>query len=252
MFFILSKILAFMITPVIWIFVLLLFAIFSKNKKIVKRCGIAALVCLYVFCNSFILDECVRLWENSSYPKNKKTQYEAGIVLGGMLSYDKTNDIIQFNRQIDRLLQAVKLYKAGTIKKIIFTGGSGSILVNEPEALHAGKFLVEIGIPEADVILEPNSKNTYENAVFTKNILNKNFKKTEYLLITSGLHMRRAYGCFKKAGIQVIPYTADRHSGPRKFVFDHMFIPEAGVLYTWNNLLHEIVGYITYKAIGYI
>jgi uncharacterized SAM-binding protein YcdF (DUF218 family) len=252
MFFILSKIFAFLITPIIWIFILLCLAVFLKNRTLAKKSGIAALVVLYLFSNSFLLDECIRLWEFPASPKALEENFDAGIVMGGMLSYDKKNDKVQFQRQVDRLLQAVVLYRKGNIKKIMYTSGSGSLMQDIPEAKYAKRFLLEIGIPEKDIMIEFQSKNTHENAVFTKQILDKELPQGRFLLITSGMHMTRAKACFEKLGLSVIPYSTDRYSGPRKFIFDHVFIPEAGTLFLWNNFLHEILGYVSYKVIGYV
>lgn len=252
MFFIISKILAFLITPIIWVIVLLVLAVFLKNKVKARKCGIAALLVLYLFSNSFLLDECIRLWESQERITEVNAKFDAGIVLGGMLSYDKQNDEIQFQRAVDRLLQTVILYKKGSIHKIMFTGGSGSLIIDNPEAIYAKRFLIEIGIPEKDILIEYKSTNTRENAVFTKSILDKEMPNGKFILITSAMHMTRAKACFEKVGLHVIPYNTDRYSGPRKFVFDHLFVPEAGTLFLWNSFLHEIFGYISYQIMGYV
>ncbi|MGZ4118990.1 MAG: YdcF family protein, partial [Bacteroidia bacterium] len=69
--------------------------------------------------------------------------------------------------------------------------------------------------------------------------------------ITSAFHMRRSLGCFNKVGIATVPYSTDRYAGPRKFEFDYLFIPNSSVMNDWNTLIHEIIGYITYKISGY-
>src|ERR1051325_134813 len=127
MFFFLSKILAFLITPVFWVFSLLVYAIFSKNEKRKRRSLIWAVVIFYFFSNGFILEEVNRLWEVPATSYQDLKTYDAGIVLGGMLDYDVSLNRIQFQKGVDRLLQAVELYKRGNIKKIFFVGGSGSI-----------------------------------------------------------------------------------------------------------------------------
>jgi hypothetical protein len=50
----------------------------------------------------------------------------------------------------------------------------------------------------------------------------------------------------------VDPYSTDRYAGPRKFEFDHLFIPNISALNDWNNLIHEMIGFITYKISGYV
>jgi len=250
MFFILSKILAFIITPLVWVIALLLLAIFSKNERRKKRSLLWSAILLIFFSNNFVLDECMRAWEiEATQVATLDSTYDAGIVLGGMLRYDQKFDRLQFDRGSDRLLQAIELYKKGRIKKILFSGGSGSLLVPEAkEAFYAKRFLLTIGIPEEDIIIESESRNTKENAEFTKKILDEKFPRGKYLLITSAFHMRRAMGCFTKAGVTATPYSTDRFTGPRKVAFDHLFIPNMDALFGWHTLIHEMTGFVVYKV----
>jgi len=195
----------------------------------------------------------MRMWEVPATKYQDMKTYDAGIVLGGMLEYDDEYDRIQFYRAADRLLQAIELYKKGKIRKIIFTGGSGSLIYKDKkEAPLAKRYLLTIGIPEQDIIIESESKNTRENAVNTKHLVDSLSIKGKLLLITSGFHMRRAIACFEKAGIHVDSYSTDRYSGKRKFLFDHLFIPNSQSLEVWDLLIHEITGYIVYYFSGYV
>jgi uncharacterized SAM-binding protein YcdF (DUF218 family) len=119
------------------------------------------------------------------------------------------------------------------------------------EGKYLKRYLYYFNIPEKDFIMESESKNTHENADFTKLILDKEQIKGNYLLITSAFHMRRSLGCFKKAGIIAESYSTDRYSGEIRFEPDHLFIPNISVMDGWSNFIHEMVGYVTYKIIGY-
>lgn len=252
MFFILSKLLQFAINPMIWIVVLLLLAVLSRDDNFKKKCLRWALVFTLIFSNSFVFDECERAWEIPATPYKSLKKYEAGIVLGGVALYDKEYDRIQFQRGADRLFQAIELYKRGYIKKIVFTGGSGSVLHPEDkEGPWVERYLLTLGIPKQGFLIESESVNTHENAVFTKALLDKEKMKGEFLLITSGFHMRRSLACFKKEGLVTTPYSTDRYAGPRKFEFEYLLIPDASVIFKFNNLIHEIIGFITYKIVGY-
>ena len=252
MFFILSKLLSFIITPIIWIVILFFISIYSKKETRRKKCFRWAFGLLLFFSNSFIFDECIRLWEIPATKYENLKVYDAGIVLGGMASFDKSYDRAQFYRGVDRLIQGVELYRRGIIKKIIFTGGSGSLSYPEAkEGNFINRYLLYFGIPQKDFLIESESKNTHENALYTKSLMEKEKIKGNYLLITSAFHMRRSLGCFSTVGLAADPFSTDRYAGPRKFEFDHLFIPNTSALEDWNNLIHEIVGYITYKVIGY-
>ncbi len=254
MFFYISKLFWFLITPVFWIFLLLIVALFSK-QPVRKRWSLISAACLfYFFSNSFILEEFSRMWEYPAAHYKDLQTYDAGIVLSGMLSYDSEFDRIQFHRGADRLFQAIELYKKGAIKKIFFVGGSGSI---EFAAMKEGRFvhryLLTLGIPEEDIWIENESRNTRENALNARALLEeKNFQEGNFLLITSAFHMRRSLACFEKSGIKVTPYSVDRRAGPvRRFTFDHLFIPDTQCFQWWDALIHEWVGMVVYKLRGY-
>ena len=252
MFFALSKLLAFTITPALWIIGLLTIAVFSKNEIRKKKCLRWGFGLLLFFSNAFIFNEFMRHWEIPATETTALKKYDIGIVLGGMSSYDVEIDRVQVYRGVDRLLQAVELYRKGYIKKIIFTGGSGRLLHPEmKEGVYLKRYMNYFGIPESDFRMESESQNTRENAMLTKVLMDKEHLSGNVLLITSGFHMRRSLGCFKKAGITADPFSTDRYSGPRKFEFDYIFIPEISALEGWSNYIHEVVGYITYKIMGY-
>ena len=153
----------------------------------------------------------------------------------------------------DRLFQTIRLYKMGRIDKIIFTGGSGSIEFPEKrEGKFVKKYLNEIQIPDSALIIENESKNTYENAVFTKKILDSLNYNTNLLLVTSAYHMPRSLAVFKKAGYtNVTPYVTNRVSGVRRYTFDHLFIPNIDAMFNLQLLLHEWIGFAVYKIKGY-
>jgi uncharacterized SAM-binding protein YcdF (DUF218 family) len=252
MFFILSKILAFIITPIVWIVVFLFISHFSKEEKQKRRYLILGLFVTVFFSNAFIFNSFMHLWEVPATPYKELGTYEAGIVLGGMSVNDEELGRPQFFRGVDRLIQAVDLYKRGIIKKIIFTGGSGRIL--EPdmkEGVYLKDYILKMGVKEEDLLLESESNNTHENAAFTKTLLDTQKISGKLLLITSAFHMRRSLGCFKKQGIWTEPYSTDRFSGPSKFEFDYAFIPDVSALSGWTGLIHEVIGFITYKVKGY-
>ncbi|HTL80837.1 MAG TPA: YdcF family protein [Bacteroidia bacterium] len=250
MFFFLSKLFAFLLMPFTWFFILLIWAWRTKDQMRKRKLRIAAVVVILVFSNRFIFDRTMHIWEVDAVAEPAAGSYDGIIVLGGISSFDDELNRIQFTKSTDRLMQALTLWKKGVAPKIIFTGGSGSILHQDHlEADYVKKYLHDLGIPDSCVVIENKSKNTHENATMTKPLLKKEGK---YLLVTSAFHMRRSLGCFTKEGITVSPYSTDRYSGPWKFEFDYMFLPDAETLWDWNTLFHEWFGCITYKMEGYI
>jgi uncharacterized SAM-binding protein YcdF (DUF218 family) len=186
---------------------------------------------------------------------NKVKKYEVGIVLSGMFEYNSDLDVLSTRRGVDRIWQALTLYKKGKIKKILLTGGSGYVTdrgLNEARQLK--EVLVGWGIPEQDIITETKSKNTYENAVETKKILTRSYPHiNKCLLITSGQHMRRARAIFEKQGFEFDTFSTDLYTGPKRhYYWDQFIVPDVEVLFNWNGLIKEWFGYVTYAIMGYL
>ena len=244
MFFIISKILAFIIKPTLWILALLILALVFKKKR--KVFLISSLFIFYFFSNDFIYNEIVKIWEEPylSIPTITK-QYKAGILLGGFSEYDRQTKIHNFKKEADRLIYTLQLYNLKIINKIIITGGNGMLIGNRyKEAQTIQEFLIRNKISEKDIIIESKSRNTKENALYTAKIIDK---KYEYLLITSAIHMKRSQLCFKKAGVKTIPFTVDNTISYRNQNIERIIFPRAKILERWEELIHEIIGYYVYK-----
>ena len=254
MFFILSKILGFLFSPTVWAIGLFTYSFITKIGQRAKKLRLRSLIILLICSNSFIVDECFRAWEPVTPDIDlMSNKYEGAIVLGGIGDIDLRLKKINFGHSGDRLFQTLPLYYKGRIKKLIFTGGSGSIEFPEKiEGFYVQKYLRSIHFPDSAMVFESKSKNTYENAVFTKKILDSLNLKGPFLLVTSAYHMPRAMAVFKKAGYQnMTPYITNRSSGVRRFTPDHLIIPNPGALFSFEFLIHEWVGYLIYKIKGY-
>ncbi len=255
MFFFLSKIIAFLFSPFTWVFIALIILLKKLWKTPYKKYMLSLTVFLYIISNSFIVDELVRAWEFSDdniYIKT--THYNMAIVLGGMGRIDERQNRFDFTYSGDRLFQTLAMYHKKRVDKILITGGSGSISKpNHREAIYVKQYLKTISVPDSAILIESNSKNTYENAVFTKHILDSMQFKGSILLVTSSFHMRRSLAIFNKAGYKnLTPFITNKFTGKRKFEFDYCFIPNIEAVATLNLILHEIIGYATYKIKGYL
>jgi uncharacterized SAM-binding protein YcdF (DUF218 family) len=252
MFFLLSKILTFFCAPLTWIVLGFVVAILSNNIKKKKKFLIASFIALLVFSNTFLFDRFMNAWEVHAIPDDKLGNYDIGILLTGMSTFDPQINRLEFNDRTDRLLQTIKLFKENKIQSIILSGGpinfDGSDTLEGPILK---KYIESLGIPSERIILELHSRNTHENAVNLK-YLATDFKGKKILLISSAAHLPRATLCFKKEGIPVFPYSTDRYSGPVKFEIDYLILPSASTLFNWEKLIHEWVGIISYKIAGYI
>lgn len=254
MFFYLSKLIAFLFSPLVWVFLLFLYSFFTKIETRARKLRIAAVVILFLCSNPFLVDECFRAWEPVTPDYDlMSTTYDGAIVLGGIGEVDMRLQKLNFGWSGDRLFQTLQLYHKGRIKRIIFTGGSGSIEFPEKrEGIYVQKYLRSIHIPDSAMVIESASKNTYENAVFTKKLMDSLGLHGHFLLITSSYHMPRSMAVFKKAGYtHLTPYITNRMSGVRRFTPDHLLVPNSGALFSLEYLIHEWIGYLIYKLKGY-
>jgi len=258
MFFLFSKILDFFISPITWIVVLLAITVFTKNAIRKRKTLIITFVSVLFFSNPLILalfGNLIPTCENVIIQETK-AKFHAAILLGGMISYDESNDRILFNANINRLTQTVELYKKGMVKKILITGGSGSIIYpKKREANLLKNYLITyFKLSEKDIFIENKSNNTYENALFSKKILDSlGWNNQRLILITSPLHQYRAQACFAKQGYKTFVYSPRRKKHRlEKVLPKNLFLPQAEILLEWNNFLHELIGVITYKVARYI
>lgn len=249
MFFILSKALLFILSPYTWIIILVLAAFLLKSEKWRKRSRIASIVSLLLFSNTFLFKEVCRLWEVPGIPIEQVSPKNIGILLGGMFEYNGDLKRLSARRGADRIWQALSLYKLGKIKYFLISGDNGYVFNNKfNEAKQLRLNLIELGIPDSAIFIDSKSKNTYENAVQTKLILEQNkFNSKDLILVTSGLHMKRALACFEHAKLSCTPFSTDLYTGPtRYYSMDDFFIPDVSVLNDWHKLNKEIVGYFIY------
>ncbi len=248
MFFILSKVFAFLIRPIIWVFILLLLSFLFKKRR--KKLLFYSIITFLFFSNAFICDEIARIWEYKAVGiENIKSNFDIGIVLGGMSEYDFKYQMLNFNDHSDRLIFTQQLYHKGIIKKILISGGNGMLINNGyREATTIKVHLINNGIAKDDIIIEANSRNTKENAFYTSEILNTRFGNSNYLLFTSANHMKRSLLCFKKAGIKVIPFPTDNTNSARKLQLDYLLLPNSETFERWEALIHEWVGYVVYSV----
>ena len=255
MFFILSKALLIFTTPYTWFIMSVFGAFFLKKDKWKKWSKYSAVFVFFFFSNTVILSEFMRMWEIHGTRFENTKNYDVGIVLGGMSDYNNDLDVLSITGHGDRIWQAITLYKKHKIKKILISGDSGYVYDRGlHEAKQLKKVLVEWGIPSNDIITEDKSKNTHENALESKKVLDRSYPHfSKFLLITSGSHMRRSLACFDKVGLKCDSFSTDLITGQnRSYFWDQYIIPNQDAMGQWNKLIKEWIGYFVYDMIGYI
>jgi uncharacterized SAM-binding protein YcdF (DUF218 family) len=118
-------------------------------------------------------------------------------------------ELAPLNEAAERYTESVVLARRLPQARLVFSGGSGVLAgAHQVEADMAGRLFAALGVGPERVTLESQSRDTYENAVFTARIV-KPQPNQRWLLVTSAAHMPRAMGCFRRAGFAVEAWPVD-------------------------------------------
>lgn len=149
-----------------------------------------------------------------SQPEQLPENIDGIIVLGGgediktTISWQQP----QVGQASDRYFGAALLAKQYPDSPIIFTGGNNLLRFDAgttPAEL-SHELLTMVGVEEKRLIIESQSRNTYENFQRLKTVIPK--RNGQYLLVTSAYHMPRSVGIAEQQGISVVPYPVDYRS----------------------------------------
>jgi uncharacterized SAM-binding protein YcdF (DUF218 family) len=175
------------------------------------------------------------------------------IVLGGAIDDElgRVRNQVILDDGAARLTEAVALSRRFPQARIVYTGGSNSLANSQTTEAHdAGELLIALGVDPKRIVLEDRSRNTDENARFTRDLVHPDPAQV-WLLVTSAYHMPRSMGLFRKAGFNVVAYPVDyRSEGTMR---DWRLNAEL-----WRGLrlfdvaVHEWVGLVAYYASGKI
>ncbi len=168
------------------------------------------------------------------------------IVLGGVVNevVTRARGQTSIGSAIERLTEFATLSKEYPNAKLLFTSGSGKLLTQDiKEGDAVGPLLISLGVNLERVLVESQSRNTFENALMSKELANPSDDET-WLLITSAFHMPRSVGIFRKIGWDVVPYPVDF-----SFEGNAIFYPTFNLLGGMNSLsgaIHEWLGLLFY------
>ena len=169
------------------------------------------------------------------------------IVLGGVFDVGTgtARNSIEVNESAERITETLMLAHRFPRARIVFTGGSTRLFAKGPtEAAAARRFFTEAGFDPDRLMFENQSRNTYENAIYTKETVHPRKGET-WLLVTSAYHMPRAVGSFRKAGWQVYPWPVDYRTGGRSDLVRPMLDPARGLQRT-DRAVREWLGLAVY------
>lgn len=150
----------------------------------------------------------------------------------------------------ERAVEAARVFKLIAAERIISSGGR----VNpddqdEPSGLSMQSLLVWLGVPEDRIVIEQDSRNTHDEAVLVKALL-PSLGAERVVVVTSVIHMRRSLKVFSKAGIDAIPAVAFERDEADDWMT--RYLPSGEGLRESGMLAHELLGFVYYKARGWI
>jgi uncharacterized SAM-binding protein YcdF (DUF218 family) len=174
------------------------------------------------------------------------------VVLGGSILPDvaTTRGVDSaLNDAAERITATVELARKYPNARIVFTGGNASLFENvTSEAAVAVRAFVALGVASDRITAEEQSRNTVENAVFSRLIAQPK-PGERWILVTSAFHMPRAMAVFRAAGFPVEAYPVDyRTRGPGDVARVFPILAE-GLAQT-DFALHEWVGLVAYRLTG--
>ena len=236
-----------------FLIILIFLLLFTNSKKLTiffaKFLLILFLFFGYTPFSNFLLNKIEDFIKPSKYPVQQLTGV---IILGG--SFDlylesKERNEVLLNSTAERITKALEIYNKNPKILILYSGATdtykSSKLANNriPE-----KFFLSVGVKSGNIIHENQSRNTFENVKYSKDIIASN--KGTWGLITSASHMPRCYFGFKKEGLILEPISVDYRTGVSSLFWMDFDIKKG--LQNWNIILHEVVGIFYYKITGKI
>jgi uncharacterized SAM-binding protein YcdF (DUF218 family) len=250
-----GKILWWLVSPASLLFTLLFLGVALACWPRTRRFGIrlaAAMAIVFVIIGVAPVAEWVLRPLEEHVPQFPLPDKVDGIVvLGGseQVVIAEARDRPELNNAADRLVEFVGLARRYPQARLIYTGGGihwGQTTLNEADI--AGRVFTLLGLDAHRVEFDSQSRNTAENAQFSK-ALAKPREGEVWLLVTSAAHMPRAVNAFQAMSWPVLPYPVDYRTGRRNgFRFD--FRP-LGNLLTLDGAIREWVGLIAYRLLGH-
>lgn len=253
MFFVAAKIFWLLASPLHLLLILLLAGlILSPLWRHGQALALAAAIALALIVFSPASALLIRPLEDRFPGKSEIMPPPTGIiVLGGAVDEGvaRARDQVALNDAAERMTEGAALARLYPEARLVFSGGSSALIDDTAkEADVARRLWRELGVPESQTLFEDRSRNTYENALFTKELIDpKNGER--WLLVTSAFHMPRAVGIFRALGIEVEAFPVDY----RTFGDARDFRPPgdgARAILNFETAAREWTGLLVYRLAG--
>ena len=260
MFLILSKLLIIPFHPVGLTLILslsaLLVMIIWRRVKISTILFSCAFSVIFLFSSPLVSRPLMRGLEKQYLPSVNYGKASAVVLLGGATVGKIAPRInVETNDNANRIFNSVRVFRQSGSQKLVLTGGVIGFASNDTVSEANSMFLLLselFGIDSADALLEHESKNTRENALYTKKLMEEAGLGNDIILVTSAYHMPRSAAIFRKAGFSVTPAPAGFYEEEYAGFKPYRWLPNARSLFISTIALHEYYGSIVYKVLGWM
>lgn len=258
LFFVLSKTVGALATPVIQAILLVtagfILRLFRRAPRLRRSLIAVGLLWPLLLATGPVSTLLVRPLESAyHHPERSSVPPQAIVMLTGMLDWRRVQGggYYEFAEAGDRFVEAVRLAHRYPRALLVLSGGSSALTPDgrPGEAAVLARLARDLGIDGRRIIVDAQSRNTYENAVRSARLLKQAGVKRDVWLVTSALHMSRAVGCFRRVGVKVTPWPVDYQGigfAPRSWM------PSPGRLAASDLALHEYLGWLSYWFAGYV
>ncbi|GEO14243.1 YdcF family protein [Microvirga aerophila] len=220
MFYTLSKIVWFFATPsnllISLVLLGLLLSLFGRLRRVGTGLALTAAIATLALGLSPIASYIMVPLEERFPPfQDDGAPIDGIILLGGSVEAadSAARGRIVANESAERVLDTIQLAYRYPGAKLLIVGGGGTVFTNgTAEAPIIASYLRTVGIDPARLLVEDQSRSTFENATYAREVA-KPREGERWLLVTSAWHMPRAVGVFEKAGFPVVPYPVDFRTG---------------------------------------
>jgi uncharacterized SAM-binding protein YcdF (DUF218 family) len=222
----------------------------------IGRWGLVSLIVLYwVMALPFVSGALV--WGLSHRYQAIQTRVEAEgsqavIVLGGgAVTYEESGARLSVlsDASVLRALEGARLYRLLNPQWVVVSGGPSDPTA-EAESAVLKRAMIQLGVPPGRILEEGRSGNTYEESVNLRRLLADHDIK-RFVMVTSGVHMPRAMGVFRHAGLDPIPSPAPEHSDVSRSGAEGL-LPSIDALRTSQVAMREILGLVYYGVRGWL
>lgn len=163
---------------------------------------VVVLLIIGVFGNNYFSTWFTRSMEWRYMPQTNMEKADAILLLAdGTELADTPRQRVEVGEAADRALYAAMYYQQGLAPKVIISGNGGRTESTKT-------LLMELGVPESDIILQRHAPNLREDINLSLNLIEENEFKS-VILVTSAIRMDRTLYLLRSSDLEIIPAPVD-------------------------------------------